>query len=98
MGGLDTLVFASAIGENVPTVRARDCGDTISLEVHDDGPGVPADQIDAIFDPCFTTKPDGTGVGLLAIKAFAVSCRGEVAVGCSDLGGAVFSIRIPRRG
>lgn len=78
-------------------VRLLDCGDAVSLEVHDDGPGVPTEYAKAIFDPCFTTKPEGTGVGLLAVKAFASSCGAEVVVDCSDLGGAVFAIRIPKR-
>ncbi len=65
------------------------------LAVHDDGPGVPADQVDSIFDPCFTTKPDGTGIGLVAVRAFAASCGGAVSVGQSPLGGALFQIRIP---
>lgn len=65
------------------------------LEIHDSGPGVPDDLVEDIFEPCFTTKPDGTGIGLLAVKAFAASCAADVSVGRSPLGGAVFQIRIP---
>jgi signal transduction histidine kinase len=77
-------------------VRLRDNDALLSLEVHDNGPGIPPDQVEAIFDPCYTTKPEGTGVGLLAVKAFAVSCNGEVIVDRSDMGGAVFAIHIPK--
>jgi K+-sensing histidine kinase KdpD len=65
------------------------------LAVHDNGPGIPKDQIECIFDPCYTTKADGTGMGLLAVKAFAASCGGEISVSRSPLGGALFEIRIP---
>lgn len=65
------------------------------LEIHDSGPGVPDDIAKDIFEPCFTTKPDGSGIGLLAVKAFAASCRADVSVGRSLLGGALFQLRIP---
>lgn len=65
------------------------------LEVHDNGPGVPEFLVKDIFEPCYTTKPDGTGIGLLAVTAFASSCGAEVSVGRSHLGGALFQFRIP---
>jgi signal transduction histidine kinase len=71
-------------------------GEFLDLEVHDSGPGVSPDVAEAIFDPGFTTKPDGTGLGLFSVRAFAVSCRGEVSVERSPLlGGALFRLRIP---
>jgi signal transduction histidine kinase len=76
-------------------LRVRCETDHVLLAVHDDGPGVPENQIESIFDPCFTTKPDGSGIGLVAVKAFAASCGGTIAVSKSPLGGALFEIRIP---
>jgi len=54
--------------------------------------------MDAIFQPCFTSKPEGNGLGLLAVKAFANACDGAVTVARSELGGALFVIRIPKKG
>jgi two-component system sensor histidine kinase HydH len=65
------------------------------LEIHDSGPGVPDGDVKDIFEPCFTTKPDGTGIGLLAVMAFAASCDASVSVGRAPLGGALFQLRIP---
>ena len=65
------------------------------LAVHDSGPGVPDELVSDIFEPCFTTKPHGTGIGLLAVRAFAASCGAELSVGRSPLGGALFQLRIP---
>ena len=70
-------------------------GGSAILAIHDDGPGVPDDLIKDIFEPCFTTKPTGTGLGLLSVQAFAESCGGEISVSRSPLGGALFQIRIP---
>lgn len=75
---------------------AAEADGVVSLQVHDNGPGVPEAQARAIFDPCFTTKPDGTGLGLVTVQAFAASCGGKVQVSRSPLGGALFEIRIPR--
>jgi signal transduction histidine kinase len=65
------------------------------LEFHDNGPGVPDALVQEIFEPCFTTKPEGTGIGLLTVTAFAGSCGAQVSVGRSPLGGALFRFRIP---
>jgi two-component system sensor histidine kinase HydH len=69
---------------------------SLVVEVHDSGPGVTPEISEAIFDPGFTTKAEGTGLGLFSVRAFAVSCRGEVSVERSPtLGGALFRLRIP---
>lgn len=65
------------------------------LEVHDDGPGIPPDKAAAIFDAGYTTKSNGSGLGLLSVQAFAASCRGRITVARSPLGGAVFQLAIP---
>lgn len=77
-------------------VQAREHEDVVIVEVDDSGPGVAPSDVEAIFAPCFTTKPNGTGLGLLAVQAFAASCKGEVIVDRSELGGAVFSLRTPK--
>jgi signal transduction histidine kinase len=76
-------------------VRLATEQDAALLAIHDSGPGVPEELAKDIFEPCFTTKPDGTGIGLLAVTAFAASCGAGVSVGRSPLGGALFQLRIP---
>ncbi len=65
------------------------------LTVDDNGPGVPSSVRDSLFDPWFTTKPDGTGLGLVSVRMFSDSCGAEIRVGDSPLGGARFELRIP---
>jgi PAS domain S-box-containing protein len=63
--------------------------------VEDDGPGIPADERDAVFEWGHTTSRDGTGFGL-AIVAEIVEAHGwEIAVGDADAGGARFEVAFP---
>jgi two-component system nitrogen regulation sensor histidine kinase NtrY len=65
------------------------------LEVHDSGPGVSAADRQRIFDPYFTTKADGTGLGLPIVKKVVLEHHGSIVCEESDLGGAVFRIELP---
>jgi two-component system sensor histidine kinase HydH len=76
-------------------VRLRRTKDEVQIEVHDNGPGVPDAMRQTIFDPFYTTKPNGTGLGLLSVKLCALEHRGTVVVTDSDLGGACFQVSLP---
>lgn len=66
-----------------------------TLEVHDNGPGVPIDRRTKIFEPLYTTKPNGMGLGLLSVKAAAKLHQGRVEIVDSPLGGACFRVILP---
>jgi nitrogen fixation/metabolism regulation signal transduction histidine kinase len=68
------------------------------VTVDDDGPGIPAAVKEALFDPYVTTKRGGTGLGLSIVKKIIVDHGGTIDAGWSPLGGARFSIVIPRLG
>ncbi len=77
-------------------VRLRRADERVVLEVHDDGPGVPVESREAIFDAFYSSKAHGTGLGLLTVKVTAEEHGGEVEVDSSDLGGACFRVGLPR--
>jgi len=78
-------------------VRVGAENDEAFLEVHDDGPGVPPDQVEKIFEPFHTTKENGSGLGLLAVRACAELHQGYVTVSRSQrLDGACFTVHLPR--
>ena len=77
-------------------VRLASDGPAARLEVHDNGPGIPEGDRERIFDPFHTTKPEGTGLGLLSVKVCAEQHGGSVEVSRSDLGGACFRLILPR--
>ncbi len=72
-------------------------GHPVRIRVIDDGPGIEAEDMSRIFDPFFTKRKGGTGMGL-AIAYRAVQAHGGVLLASSEPGkGATFSIIIPRR-
>lgn len=70
-------------------------GDEAALEVHDDGPGIPPELRGRVLEPQFTTKPEGTGLGLFSVDACVRAHGARLAIGRSDLGGASLSFRLP---
>jgi signal transduction histidine kinase len=69
----------------------------IQIEVADSGPGVPKEMRERIFDMFFTTRPEGTGLGLFLAKAAVENCGGTIRIVDGPLGGACFRIDIPDR-
>jgi len=69
----------------------------VRITVTNDGPGIPPDIIDRIFDPFFSTKSrdHGTGLGLAIVAAVIRSHDGEITVDNPDTGGARIVISIP---
>jgi two-component system sensor histidine kinase HupT/HoxJ len=70
----------------------------ICIQVRDRGPGIPAEDLNKVFDPFYTTKPvgKGTGLGLYISYNLAVDQGGELRVANHPQGGAVFSLILPR--
>lgn len=64
----------------------------------DNGPGIPESDRDRVFDPYFTTKAEGTGLGLPIVKKVVLEHGGTVALVSSPLGGARFVISLPLAG
>lgn len=63
-------------------------GGHASIEVADDGPGIPPDRRDDVFMPFYTTRQNGSGVGLSFAKQVVLAHGGSIAADVSDLGGA----------
>lgn len=67
----------------------------VEIRVDDSGPGIPAGVRERIFDPFYTTKSDGTGIGLNISHRIINDHGGRLEVGQSDLGGARFRVLLP---
>ena len=69
--------------------------DTVALEVRDCGSGIPPEQLESIFHPFFTTKEQGTGLGLSLVHQMVVEHGGEIAVESEVGRGTVFRVLLP---
>jgi two-component system OmpR family sensor kinase len=84
-------------------VRLEDTGRGTVVEVADNGPGIPEDQLEKVFERFFRTdesrthggESSGTGLGLAIAKAIVELHKGEITAENRPGGGAVFRVLIP---
>jgi len=69
--------------------------DALWVSVTDDGPGVPAPMRERIFDPFFSRREGGIGLGLTVVQQIVQAHGGEISVGDSLWGGAAFNMHFP---
>ncbi|MDJ0927108.1 MAG: ATP-binding protein [Gammaproteobacteria bacterium] len=81
--------------EAIVVITARRRGNTLELRVSDNGPGVPREFQDKIFEPFFTSRADGTGLGLAVVRSVARAHGGDVTLDSTKRDGASFVIRLP---
>ena len=67
----------------------------IEISFTDNGPGIPEDDLTRIFDPYFTTREEGTGLGLAMVKNVILQHGGQIRADNSPAGGAIFTMIFP---
>ena len=77
-------------------ILLSDDGKFATLQVVDRGSGIPKDVMPRIFEPLFTTKQIGTGLGLASCKAIVEQHKGTIHVSSSVGKGTTFTIQIPK--
>ncbi|MGG3737121.1 ATP-binding protein [Aeribacillus pallidus] len=86
--------------------EAMDAGGTLNLElekwsdhctitIQDSGVGIPKDQLDKIFEPFFTSKECGTGLGLVVCKRIIQSFNGVISIESEEGRGTIVTISLP---
>ncbi len=80
-------------------LRTRRRGETIVVEIEDDGPGIAVDHVSRVFDPFFTTKEvgQGTGLGLSICYGIVKEHGGNISARNTPGGGAQFTVELPVR-
>jgi PAS domain S-box-containing protein len=68
----------------------------VAVSFKDTGPGIPADEIGSIFEPYFTTKHEGTGLGLMIVQRIVRDHGGEIEVHSEPNAGTTFTVFLPR--
>ncbi len=67
-----------------------------TINIKDTGPGIPADVMDNIFVPFYTTKNEGSGIGLAISRQIINKHKGEITVSSTTKEGTTFSISLPK--
>lgn len=83
--------------EGVITISLQECFPWIELKIKDNGCGISSDQIEHVFDPLYTTKEDGTGIGLANVWAAVESHGGVISVNSEAGKGCEFTIMLPKK-
>ncbi len=78
---------------DVPPLPA---GDYVQLEVQDNGSGIPPEHIEKIFEPFYTTKKQGTGLGLATVLSIVRMHGGQIGVDSTVGTGTTFTLFIPK--
>jgi CheY-like chemotaxis protein len=92
-GTLRYAVRNAVLGEQeVPSLKA---GTYVKISLHDTGMGIPAEHLSRIFDPYFTTKQKGSGLGLASVYSIIKKHDGHVMVESSPGAGTTFHVYLP---
>jgi signal transduction histidine kinase len=67
----------------------------VLIEIADTGPGIPIEFHERVFDPFFSKRPGGIGLGLAVVRKIIEAHQGTISAKNSHLGGALFTIRLP---
>ncbi len=78
------------------TLRTRDRGEHVRLEIADTGVGLTPEERERIFTPYYTTKKHGTGLGLAVVQSIVSDHRGSISVASERGQGTTFIIDLPK--
>ena len=78
------------------TLEGQGLAAHVQLQVRDTGSGIPAERLERIFEPLYTTKPGGTGLGLYIVQEIVAAHGGQTTVQSVEGHGTTFTITLPR--
>jgi signal transduction histidine kinase len=91
---LEALVETPALAEQRIVVSTA-VGDMIEIAITDTGPGIPSNILPRVFEPLFSTRSFGTGLGLATAKQIVENHGGDIAIARGPEGGARVVFRLP---
>jgi len=86
----------SMSGKGLINIRITEQTSSVVIDIEDNGPGIPDELKIKIFEPLFTTKQTGTGLGLASCKTIVDSHHGTISLTSTMGKGTTFSIEIPK--
>lgn len=92
----DAMVFGGKINLEEKIGSSPETGPVVTIGVSDNGPGVPEDIREKIFQPFFSSKPEGNGLGLNIANRIVEEHGGWMELRSNEHGGATFLINLPK--
>lgn len=77
-------------------IEAREAGGQVEIKIEDNGPGIPPELLPKIFDPFYTSKTEGTGLGLYIVKQLVERSGGKITVQSKPGRGTTFKLEFRR--
>ena len=93
MNALQHVEVAGNIKVTIETI-----GDAVQIKMCDDGPGITNEDKNSIFDPFFTRRDGGVGLGLTVVQQIVFGHGGRIFVTDNQPRGACFHVQLPRHG
>jgi signal transduction histidine kinase len=94
INGIEAVAAADPPREILVTTLEREPG-LLQLTIRDTGVGVPAEQLDKIFEPFVTTKPEGLGMGLSISRSIVQAHGGRIWATANDGRGLTVHVELP---
>lgn len=94
LNNLITNAIESIGDKGTIKIQVKEIGDMVYVSIEDSGPGVPSDTMEKIFEPLFTTKQTGTGLGLVSCKNIVEQHGGKITVSNNP---STFTIILPKK-
>jgi len=91
----NSTMSAMPYGRAVIGRSELDGGSSAIISISDSGPGIPSKKLAEIFDPFFTSKKQGTGIGLSIARTIVLAHKGRIWAEDQSEGGTVFRLSIP---
>jgi PAS domain S-box-containing protein len=98
LNAFDALTNTPVPERSVVVATVLDSSQLIHITVRDNGTGIPADKLHALFEPFYTTKSEGMGMGLTVSRSIIEAHRGRIWAENNSEGGATFHITLPVAG
>lgn len=78
------------------TLVGQGTASQVQLQIRDTGSGIPAARLQQVFEPLYTTKPEGTGLGLYIVQEIVAAHGGQITVQSTKEQGTTFTFTLPR--
>lgn len=78
------------------SITGQSTATQVQLQGRDTGSGIAAERLERIFEPLYTTKPGGTGLGLYIVREIVAAHGGQITVASVEGQGTTFTLTLPR--